>query len=181
MKCNKYIIIVGLTLNSNRSEIISVDATVRGTILCSVRGAKIVSLERATLLGSPLGNVTSIDDALLDKSTALQRMGARFKYLAAHDSLVLLHHSFALPRLHYLQCTAPCFLSNVLTKYDDTLWETLSIVTNTRLAAEDSAWIQATLPVKLGGLGIRNAVQIASSAYLASVVPSAELVGSHLH
>ena len=96
-----------LTLNSNTSEIISVDATVRGTILCSIPGAKTVSPEKATLLGSPLSNVTSIDDALLDKSTALQRMGARFKYLAAHDSLVLLHHSFALPRLHYLLHTAP--------------------------------------------------------------------------
>ena len=106
------------------------DATVRGAILCSIPGAKIVSSEKATLLSSPLGNVTSIDDALLDKSTALQRMGARFKYLAAHDYLVLLHYSFALPRLHYLLRTVPCFLSNVLTKYDDTLQDTLSIVTN---------------------------------------------------
>ena len=158
-------------------KIISVDATVKGTILFSIPGAQIVPPE-ATLLGSPLGNVTSIDDALLDKFTALQRMGACFKYLAAHDSLVVLHHSFALPRLHYPLRTAPCFLSNVLTKYDDTLRETLSIVTNTRLAAEDPAWIQATLPVKLGGLGIRSAVQIAPSAYLASVATSAELVSA---
>ena len=107
MKCNKYIIIVGLILNSNKSEVISVDATVRCTILCSIPGAKIVSSVKATLLGSPLGNVTSIDHALLDKSIALPRTGARFKYLTAHDSLVLLRHSFALPRLHYLLRTAP--------------------------------------------------------------------------
>lgn len=58
----------------------------------------------------------------------------------------------------------------------NTLWETLSIVTNTRLATEDPAWVQATLPVKLGGLGIRSAVQIAPSAYLTSVAALAELV-----
>ena len=42
---------LGLTLNSNKSEIISVDVTVRGTILCSIPGAQIVSPEKAILLG----------------------------------------------------------------------------------------------------------------------------------
>ena len=78
--------------------------------------------------------------------------------------------------IHYLLRTAPYFLSNVFTKYDDTLRETLSIVANTRLAAEDPTWIQATLPVILGGLGIHSAAQIAPTAYLASVAASAELV-----
>ena len=41
---------------------------------------------------------------------------------------------------------------------------------------DDSTWLQATLPVKLGGLGIRNAVQLAPSAFLASAAASSDLV-----
>ena len=60
---------LGLTVNSNKSEIISVDTTVSGTILCYIPGAQIVFAVKATLLG--------IDDALLEKSTTLQQMGTR--------------------------------------------------------------------------------------------------------
>ena len=41
---------------------------------------------------------------------------------------------------------------------------------------EDTAWIQATLPIKFGGLGYRRGVQLAPSAYLASAARSADLV-----
>jgi len=53
---------LGLALNNNKSEIISVDR---------LHAAQIVSPEKAFLLGSTLGNVTAIDDVLLGKSTAL--------------------------------------------------------------------------------------------------------------
>ena len=36
--------------------------------------------------------------------------------------------------------------------------------------------MQASLPVKLGGLGVRSAAQVAPSAYLASVAATEELV-----
>ena len=40
----------------------------------------------------------------------------------------------------------------------------------------DPVWLQATLPVKLGGLGIWSAVQLAPSAFLASAAASSDLV-----
>lgn len=40
----------------------------------------------------------------------------------------------------------------------------------------DPAWSQATLPVKIGGLGIRSTVQLVSSAFLASAVASSNLI-----
>ena len=40
----------------------------------------------------------------------------------------------------------------------------------------DPAWIQATLPVRFGGLGLRHAVQLAPSAYLASAACSTVLI-----
>ena len=133
---------------------------------------------RATLLGSPLGDLASIDQYLEEKVKTLQLMGSRFQHLSSHDSLFLLRHSFSIPRLHYLLRTAPCFLSDVLIKYDNVLREILGAITNVLLPADDPAWLQASLPVKLGGLGIRRATQIAPSAYLASSTAPADLVST---
>ena len=60
--------------------------------------------------------------------------------------------------------------------YDDALPEILASVTNTLLTEDNQAWLRASLPVKLGGLGIRRAIQVAPSAYLPSVASSTDLV-----
>ena len=41
--------------------------------------------EKATLLGSQLGGVASIDALLKEKTKALRLMGARFKHMSSHD------------------------------------------------------------------------------------------------
>ena len=41
---------------------------------------------------------------------------------------------------------------------------------------EDPSWIQATLPIRCGGLGISSAVQLAPSAFLASAAACHDLV-----
>ena len=41
------------------------------------------------------------------------------------------------------------------------------VITNTLLSINDPAWMQASLPVKSGGLGIRSALTLAPSAFLA--------------
>ena len=147
--------ILGLTLNNEKSEIICKDVATRGNILGFLPGAQITPPEKATLLGSPLGDVASIDASLKEKTKALRLMGTRFKHMSAHDSLILLRHSFAIPRLRYLLRTAPCFLSGEQASYDNTLREILGSVTNTLLVNDHQAW--ASLPVKCGGLGIRRA------------------------
>ena len=43
-----------------------------------------------------------------------------------------------------------------------------SNIININLTSEDSSWIQATLPVRYGGLGIMSASFLAPSAFLAS-------------
>ncbi len=53
-------------------------------------------------------------------------------------------------------------------------------MTNSLLERDSLAWAQATLPVKLGGLGIRSAVSVAPSAFLASVHSTSELVSEIL-
>ena len=151
-----------------------------GTLLVSLPGAQLVPTSHAQLLGSPLGDVASISAVLADKVDALRRLGERLKFLSAHDALVLLRNCFAIPKLLYVLRTSPCFRSTTLQTYDDCLRGILVSVTNVHLRPSSSAWSQATLPVKLGGLGIRSDVEVAPSAFLASALSSSELVNAIL-
>ena len=115
-----------------------------------------------------MGDDGCVAVAIREKVEALERLGERLKRLTAHDALLLLRNCFALPKLMYILRTAPCFRLPALQSYDDCLREIVSHVTNNNMERGDSAWEQATLPVGLGGLGIRSAVDVAPSAYLSS-------------
>ena len=167
---------MGLQLSREKSEIICDDPDTVNSILQFLPGAQIVDPAKATLLGSPVGDVSSISDILMSKTDMLRRMGDRLQLLPAHDAILLLKHCFALPKLLYNLRTAPCFLSPVLQEYDGLLKSSLSGITNIHFGEDDPAWTQATLPVKMGGLGVRSAVQLAPSAFLASAVAASDLV-----
>ena len=167
---------IGLRLNMEKSEIICANPNTTDSILSSLRGAQVVEPTKATLLGSSIGDVHSISDVLTMKIGMLKRMGDRLEQLSAQDAILLVRHSFALPKLLYNLRTSPCFLSPVLQEYDKLLQAIMGRITNIHFTDDDPAWAQATLPVKMGGLGIRSAVQLAPSAFLASAAASSDLV-----
>ena len=100
--------------------------------------------------------------------------------LDAHDALLLLRHSFAIPKLLKILRTSHCFLSEKLVDFDDLLQSILSSTLNISLGINDPAWPQVQLPMKLGGLGIRSACQLAPSAFLASVAGTSDTLKSML-
>ena len=167
---------MGLHLNTEKSEIICACPATTTSIQHFLPEAKVVSPNEATLLGSSIGDTSSITDILRTKTTMLKRMGDRLHHLSAHDAVLLLKHSFALPKLLYNLRTSPCFLSPALQEYDNLLKSIVSGITNIHFGEDCPTWLQATLPVKMGGLGIRSAVQLAPSAFLASAAASSALV-----
>src|SRR6476469_1949499 len=93
--------------------------------------------------------------------------GSRLINLSAHDALIILKNSLSLPKLlFHSRC---CYSGDhpVLPLIEDKLRDLMSQILNVELSGDH--WEQATLPVKLGGLGTRKPTQIAPSAYLASV------------
>ena len=105
----------------------------------------------------------------------LRLMGDRLCLLHSHDVLLLLRHSFSIPKILYILRTAPCFLSPHIDAYDSLLRSLLSDIINVSLT-DDSTWLQASLPVGVGGIGIRRAAQLAPSAFLTSAARSSDLV-----
>ena len=93
-------------------------------------------------------------------------------------------YSLAIPKILYLLRTAPCFLSSKLEDFDCLLRSTLSAVLNINLS-DNLIWLQSSLPVSQGGLGVRSAVQLAPSAFLASAAGCTSLTRRilplHLH
>ena len=71
--------------------------------------------------------------------------------------------------------TAPCFISNHLRVFDDSLCYILSDILNVDLTP-NNAWLEASLPVRVGGIGVRQATQLAPSAYLASATGCLDLI-----
>ena len=141
---------IGLHLNKGKSEIICASAKVQDSVVHHLPGAKIVDPSKATILGSPIGDASSVSDALTIKVNQLKKMGERLQLLSAHDAILLLKHSFSLPMLLYNLRTTPCFLSPVLQEYNELLKSILSGITNICFGTADSAWKQATLPLRLG-------------------------------
>ena len=151
---------LGLQLNRSKSELVCDDADLCDAMLREAPGLCVVSCSQATLLGSPVGSAECVDSAIESNFEVLS--------LTSHDALVLLRHSFAIPKILFVLRTTPCFLSDQLEVFDDLLRSMLSNILNINLGL-DTAWLQATLPVCAGGIGIQRAVQLAPSAYLYSL------------
>ena len=111
--------IVGLDLNPQISEVISINPDLVATVQSALPGIRVVNPADATLLGSPIGDIGSITVAIDAKTTMLKYLHERLHYLTSHDAYLLLRHSLAIPKLLYLLRTSPCFLSSSLKIYDD--------------------------------------------------------------
>ncbi|XP_069181539.1 uncharacterized protein [Procambarus clarkii] len=164
---------LGLTLNPLKCEIISSSQPTIDAVRTILPGAQVIAPTDSVLLGAPLGS-SAIEVVLEEKLNDLRRMEGRIGALDAHDALYLLTRCLALPRLTYFLRCAPSFDSPKLTEYDTLLRSITMKVLN--LSLQDDQWDQATLPVRLGGIGIRKATQLALPAFLSSTSATGELV-----
>ena len=109
---------LGLRLNHEKSELICKDRTTESAILSEVPSLRSICASDATLLGSSIGDVASIDSILKSKIEDLRTLGSNLSILHSHDALCLLRHAFSLPKVLYILRTAPCFRSDRITIFD---------------------------------------------------------------
>ena len=126
----------------------------------------LVPAKEATLLGAALGD-DSLNALLESFMSSFDIMQKRLLKLSSHDALFLLRNSLAMPKLLHSLRTSPSYIRpDLLSDIDSTFMRTLSSILNVKLG--DTQTAQASLPVKLGGLGIISVVTIASPAFLSS-------------
>jgi len=155
---------LGLLLNVSKCELISHpgciihDPTLQSFIQIPVTDA--------TLLGAPLFPGSVLDNAWSIRCEDLTRAVDRLSLLESQDALILLRASFSAPRVQHLLRCSPSADNQGLQKFDDLLKSAISRITNSKLS--DLQWLQASLPIKQGGLGIRRVSSLATPAFLAS-------------
>ena len=162
---------MGLTLNPSKCELIAhQDLSVKDDCLLSfVR----VNVSDATLLGAPLFPGPVLDKAWSDRCADLARAVDRLDAVSSQDALILLRSSFSAPKvLHLLRCS-PSVDHSCLQAFDSMLRAAIQRITNSDLS--DSQWLQASLPVKDGGLGVRRVISLALPAFLASAASTLSL------
>ena len=94
-------------------------------------------------------------------------------FSSSQDALLILRTAFGSPKLLNIPSSSLCAEHPALVRFDELLCSGISRVTN--CAISDAAWIQASLPISDGGLGIRSVVVLATSAFLASAASTLAL------
>ena len=83
-----------------------------------------------------------------------------------------------MPKLLYLLQTAQCSNNPLLATFDNILRSGLSSILNVDIS--HIQWLQASLPVRHGGVGLRSAQMLAHSTFLASAASAHDLQQSVL-
>jgi len=164
---------IGLHVNVQKCELFTANQSVIHKFQSIAPEIAIVDPNAAVLLGAPVGGQQSVDQLLEKKLIELQRLSHRLKGLQAHDAFFLLRNCFSLPKLQYILLFSPCFNKSVVARYDDCIRSTLECIFSVQLA--NNAWMQASLPVSAGDLGVRTANQIVLPDFLSSMIGCTDL------
>ncbi|GAV06826.1 hypothetical protein RvY_16747 [Ramazzottius varieornatus] len=123
-----------------------------------------------SLLGAPL-----LEEAVRAKTSKIKLVHSNLNLLFAHQALFLLKNCLCLPKLLYILRCSPVWKAPwVLQEFNEVVRTSLAEITNVEMTSGPRR--QATLPVSLGGLGIRRTEEIALPAFLASIHSVRQLV-----
>lgn len=171
---------LGLQLNEEKCEIFFCNGQENSEAVNAFKslapGIRVVNEEELELLGSPLLE-SGIEHFAKRKFEKLHVLINRLNLLQTHYGYFILKNCLAIPKVVYLfRCTPLWKFSDLLHQLDMEMKSALEKITNTQLDAHQ--WVQSSLPVNFGGLGIRSLVDISLPAFLASVSGTKGLIST---
>lgn len=93
--------------------------------------------------------------------------------------MYILRHCLWIPKFnYYMRCCPFWKYDNICESFDNSIKLILENLINIKLTP--SSWIQASLPIAFGGLGIRAVSDVALPAFLASIHATLALINSIL-
>ena len=99
--------------------------------------------------------------------TGVSKLGMRLELDDPQVEMHLLRSCLGVCRINHLLRSVPKDnILNQLYRFDDALRSSLGRVIHSTIP--DTSWQQASLPFRLGGLGVKSAVHSADAAYVAS-------------
>ena len=100
-------------------------------------------------------------------------LSSNIKLINAHDALLILKASSSTSHVLFMLRCLPCLGYAILSQIDEVLKSKIIHIANVVLC--DAKWVQASLPVKAGGLRIRRAASLTLPAYLTSAISTTSL------
>ena len=170
---------LGLTLSSSKSSIWSPIPAVRATAKDPLqRGIPMKTEDGFELLGAPIGSADFSNSLVTSRVEKLRHTLAELPKLEdSHVEFVLLRSCLSLPKLSFsLRTCPPDHLAASLKLFDGLMRDALGSILGVGLS--DRQWIQASLPVSLGGMGLRQAALHSSAAYAVSSAHTYTLVSA---
>ena len=129
------------------------------------------------LLGSPIGTDEFMQEVVQERISEIeQTIVSKLSSIENPQiQLCLLRSCLSLPKITYtLRTCKPAALASAYKRFDGIQFSALGEILSAPISP--IAWRQATLPVSLGGLGLRSASSHASAAYLSSLVQTKAIV-----
>ena len=109
------------------------------------------------------------------KLSIFKGMTEKLSLLDRHLAYFLLKNCFSMQKLMYLLRSSPTSQHpDLLVDFDNCTMSCATYICNASF--DDIGWIQATLPIRLGGIGLRRASDSAPPAYLVSISASRSLI-----
>lgn len=157
---------LGLILNINKCELFDPMSLCGAFGSDSLKQMPTINVHNATLLGTPLF-YQSAEKIIQEKINTMIKLVDRLKDLDSHYGFYILKNCFSIPKFLYVLRTFPCFeLPHKLLQFDDIQRTSLETILNCNITPE--SYDQAFLPVSMGGLGLRRAMDLALPAFLSS-------------
>src|SRR6218665_1525030 len=120
--------------------------------------------KKACLLGAPLLPVEALTTCLEFRCSKLALAVSTLENITKHDVPILLRNALCSQKILHPLRSFLCYEHPLLEKYDETQRRGLSAILNINL--NNTQWCQVSLPVNLGGLGIRWAASLVLPAFL---------------
>ena len=127
------------------------------------------------LLGTPIGDVAFTQETITKRINKVKEITEKLPLIKdGHTEFALLRSCLSVPKVMYTLRTTDPTLNQVLWQEVDTITREAC---NRILGApvNDTQWMQAMLPVSMGGLGLKSAADHSTAAYITSVLSSQDL------
>ena len=174
---------LGLRVNIKKCElsVLGLDSAKNDAVVASFLNRfsdiNIVPVDDINLLGTPLFP-GGIDKELSSRFHTFKLLCSRLERLDHHEALFLLKNAFFIPKFLYVLRTFPCHNHRLLKEIDLRMKAGIESITNCRF--DRPTFRQASLPIKLGGLGVRCSEDLALPAFISSSVKCSVMVGQLL-
>ena len=134
-----------------------------------------------TLLGAPLGHHGYEEEVILEKVNKVQEITSLLPDLKdPHAEFCLLRSCLSLPKMMFILRTVDTTAHrHLLAQFDHITREALSRILGAPL--NELQWRQSKLPVHLGGMGLRAAMDHGAAAYATSLLQSQPLISQLLN